>query len=82
MKAAHLTEPASSKPRASFRQALRRLREISWHARWLLVEAGAWLVLSRVAVFLLPFRWIARSWSSTTPVSAIPPLPWTAMRPE
>lgn len=35
------------------------LRELDWRTRWLIVEAVPGLAFSRLAVLVLPFRWIA-----------------------
>lgn len=42
-----------------WRHNLRHLRACSWTERWLLLEAGGWLGLMGLAVWLLPFRWVA-----------------------
>lgn len=38
---------------------LRKLFRLSWSDRLLLIEALLWLVLARLAILALPFRWIA-----------------------
>jgi len=39
--------------------ALWKLRELSWADRGLLLEAVWWLGLARLALLIVPFRWIA-----------------------
>jgi hypothetical protein len=43
----------------SWARRLRRLRQLSWSDRSLLAEACLWLAVARLAVLMLPFRWIA-----------------------
>ncbi|NOZ05052.1 MAG: lasso peptide biosynthesis B2 protein [Chloroflexi bacterium] len=40
-------------------RALRKLRELSWADRGLLLEASLWLGVARLALLTIPFRWIA-----------------------
>ena len=44
---------------AGTRRSIGRFFRLSWRRRLLLVEAAAWLGIARLAVLLLPFRWLA-----------------------
>ena len=43
----------------SWARRLRRLRQLSWSDRSLLVEACLWLAVARLAILIVPFRRIA-----------------------
>ena len=45
---------------------LRKLATLSWSDRLMLIEAAFWLVVMRLAILLLPFRWTARAFGLTT----------------
>lgn len=38
---------------------VRRFLALGWRERWLALEAAGWLALARLALVLLPFRWIS-----------------------
>jgi len=40
-------------------RTLRKLRELSWADRGLLLEASLWLGVARLALLTVPFKWIA-----------------------
>jgi hypothetical protein len=40
---------------------IRKFVRFPWRDRWLVLEAGAWLALTRLAILLVPFRRIART---------------------
>ncbi len=50
---------------AGKRSLIGRFLRLSWRRRLLLVEAAAWLAIARLAILLLPFRWLTPHFGRT-----------------
>lgn len=46
---------------SSIRRTLKSARQVGWRRRGLIVEAAAWLLITRLALLLVPFPRLARS---------------------